>query len=431
MARRPYYLSQRDGIYYARLYNSLTGRLMPARSTGERNLSRAHSVAAQWFSTGTVGVKKSKVVNLSDLMTFDALVQGLKTATLTGDQARRLVATLDTRGLLADEKTASNRGLVAFLLEFYSWEKSPFVREKLQLGQKISKTHCLDMTGRVNRSWKPFFGDKRLADVTRAELKAFGQKLAAEGLAAASINKTVMVGKTALGWCKREGILPTNPADGLAQYKGEAEKRGILTEEEYSRLLGTRWEDERAAVAVLVAATAGLRIGEILALTAEDIGEDRLMVRGSFSNVEREVKSPKSGKARQAVLLPNVRRALLALVGRNPHATGRRFVFWASKKADVPTDRNTIIDAFRAALRSIGIPDQEQANRNLDLHGLRHLHAARLADLVDLRAVALSTGHAGTAMAAHYASHADESHFQAVVSAVKVAFPEASKSEEF
>jgi integrase len=424
--RRAYYLEKRGAKFYARLYNPLTGKILPARSTGETDLSKAHAVAASWHATGTIGLPKvgtGESTSLADAMTFDTLAQAVKSLDMTPAQARRLVATLEARGLLAETNTIANRRLTDFLHEFFDYEKSLFVREKIALGQRIGKTHCLDMQGRVRRSWTPYFGDKRLADVTRADLKAFGQHLAAQGLAANSINKTMMVGKTALAWCEREGVLLVDPAKGLPQYKGAVASRDILTEEEWSRLLAVEWADERAAVGTLVAGTAGLRLGEILALTVEDIGDDRLAVRGSWSNVERVVKSTKTGTARTAVLLPRVRAALLALAKKNPNKTGPRWVFWSKVREDGPCDQKTLTDGFYLALEAIGITEAERVARNLVFHGTRHLHAARLADKVDLRTVALSTGHAPDgAMAAHYASHAQEAHFQALRAAVDQAF---------
>jgi hypothetical protein len=77
-----------------------------------------------------------------------------------------------------------------FLERFWDYEKSVYVREKAAHGQRLGRLHCY-LTGlHVVRYWKPFFGEeKKLNEVTRADLREFSFWLCEKELASESVNK--------------------------------------------------------------------------------------------------------------------------------------------------------------------------------------------------------------------------------------------------
>ena len=62
MSQKPFYLSSRNGVWYARITDPNTGKVLPAKSTGESSKESAYLVAAQWVYSGNVptGQKKKK-----------------------------------------------------------------------------------------------------------------------------------------------------------------------------------------------------------------------------------------------------------------------------------------------------------------------------------------------------------------------------------
>jgi integrase len=58
----------------------------------------------------------------------------------------------------------------------------------------------------------------------------------------------------------------------------------------------------------------------------------------------------------------------------------------------------------------------------ISFHSWRHYYAAHMADRVDIRTVQLATGHKNSAMAEHYAAHAQDKHFEGVSAAARDAF---------
>jgi N-acetylglucosamine-6-phosphate deacetylase len=69
---------------------------------------------------------------------------------------------------------------------------------------------------------------------------------------------------TPLKWAFNEKIIPVNPVVGLTKFLITNKKRGILTEDEAAAVFSIDWEDKRAYVGSLVAATTGASIEQRL-----------------------------------------------------------------------------------------------------------------------------------------------------------------------
>jgi integrase len=165
--------------------------------------------------------------------------------------------------------------------------------------------------------------------------------------------------------------------------------------------------------------TSGHRSGEILALRREDIGEDRIYVRHSWS-VQDGLKGTKTSKERIAPLIPSIREELLALADSNPHGPDG-FIFYGLLP-DKPMVGNIFLDEFYAALEKIGITKEERKERGLCFHSWRHYFTAQLAAKLDARIVQQATGQATTEMLEHYANHELEGQLESLNKAADEVF---------
>jgi integrase len=233
-------------------------------------------------------------------------------------------------------------------------------------------------------------------------LKAFSLSLAEKGLAPGSVNKTMIAGKTALGWAYQEGMIPANPAEGLLRFSGESRKRGVLTPREAETVFSVKWRDNRVYAANLLSITTGLRSGEVLALRKSDIGvpENILYIRHSWAYTDG-LKSPKNGEERKVPLLPEVREKLLELLKENPHQGDDPFIFYGITK-EKPMCNRILLEDFKEACRAAGI---EPASRGIVFHSHRHYYAARMADRMSAEQVSRITGHKSRAVFEEYADH--------------------------
>lgn len=428
-------LHRRKGIFYCQLKNNHTGKYLSARSTRTTNEKEALLVVADWIKNGLPPVRSNRNLAVETALSLDTILWSIRRCDFSPSDAERIVRALQEKQLLCSAVVADSPGSEPFgeyLVRFWTYDASPYVKEKLAHGHRIGRRHCRECLNRVKLYWVPSFRNRFLADVTRVGLKSFGEDLAARGLAAGSVNKILTAGTTALKWACTNGLIEANPAVGLMRYSGRPEKRGVLSPEEARALFSLTWRNQLARVANLLAAVTGLRSGEIRALRVQDIADDRIHVRHAWSNLDG-LKAPKNGEERTVPILPRVREELLALARTNPYGySDQAFVFY-STLPDKPCDLKLFSSELKKELIRLSIGDstdpekrreaeKEWSKRAIVFHSWRHFYAARLADRVDIRRVQLATGHKSAVMAEHYADHALDADFKIISSAVENAF---------
>jgi integrase len=217
-----------------------------------------------------------------------------------------------------------------YLTRFWEYDRSPYVEEKHSHKVQIGRAHTKHSLERVKRYWVPYFKGKLLGEVTREHIKAFSVDLSKNNptLSPLTLKHVLRVGVTALRWAYANTLIPIDPTQGLPAYSSKSKKRGVLTPKEAKDLFALKWKDERYKLVNLVAMTTGLRIGEILALHAGDIGEAYLNIEWSYSMIDG-LKSTKTEEPRTVPVIPHIRDAMRTWGALNPHGDG--FVFFGEK----------------------------------------------------------------------------------------------------
>ena len=133
---RRFYLYKRNEIYYCQLINPITKSILPAKSTGKRNLDDAEHVAMTWLVNGIPQGPSHALRVPEEVFSVDKTFEQLKALELTIDDARRIMDLLRRRGLI-DVSTIKEEGpeLIPWLMSFWIFEKSPYVAEKKAFGQ--------------------------------------------------------------------------------------------------------------------------------------------------------------------------------------------------------------------------------------------------------------------------------------------------------
>ena len=419
------FMRSATGLYYVQFRDPDTGLRLGRRSLATADRDQALLRVAEWMRDGIPAPKEGRR-SLEHTFTLESVLHALHDAPLTAGDASRIVADLRARGLLdkrgnTNPKTSEPFG--TWLRDFWKYD-STYICERLAHGQRATHRHCQDMEGRAREIEGMLPAGLALGNVKRSHLVDLGLALKARGLAPATVNKTMSAATTALRWAAANEIIASDPTRGLRGFSGARRVRGILEPAEVKALFSTTWTDERARVACLVAATTGARLGEVLALQHQDIGEDRLFIRHSYS-IRDKLKTPKNGEARVVPLLPGVRSALLTLEAKSPHpASPERFVF-AGFYPDRPLDGNRILLGMRKALVAMNgetwgddkKPEEkaarekilaEYSTRAVDFHSWRHWYSKNMADRIDMRTLQNATGHRDLSVLEHYADHESE-----------------------
>ncbi len=415
---RRYYLHQRKGVYYAELIDPATGRKLPARSTFQTVRDDALHTVHEWLRDGLPIKHAPSARPIAEHFSVARVIESLKHENITPEDCQRIVDVLTKRGLLASATLAGSPGaelFTDFLTRFWTFKESPYVKEKSAHGQRIGEVHCDHNLLKVKKDWASFFVGKRLADVTRDDIKQFSIHLARpeRKLSPGSLNSTLVAGTTALRWAHDNDLIPTDPTSGIMRYSGDSKRRGILTHDEASALFALDWQDDRLFLANWLAATTGLRAGEVAALRLENLDGNLMTVEASYLE-GHGLKSTKTGKARQVPVIPALADRLKALAAINPHGNG--YVFWETYREDSPMEGRQFGLALRDMLTILKVganPTEQQkaealeywAARNVVFHSWRHFFATDLSIAVGPEKARKLTGHATGAVFAGYADH--------------------------
>ncbi len=240
--------------------------------------------------------------------------------------------------------------------------KCPTFAEWAEIYLSLEKGKALstyqDRVESVRLQLIPFFGKKQLKDITPSDVEAFrAQRKLRNGAVPtmSTVNADHAFLKHILSVAERRGLIATNAAKKVPLPSPNNERDRVLTEDEWQRLYASALPHLRPIL--LVAYQLGLRLGEILGLTWNQVD----LVRG-FLKLRAE--DTKTKEARLVPLTPEVRAVLTDLAKVRRLDTSRVFlhrgkpVKWIKK-------------AFHSARQAAGV-------ENLRFHDLRHCAATNL-----------------------------------------------------
>jgi integrase len=309
-----------------------------------------------WLKNGlpTGELKKPKPVEFS--ADLPAIIKAIKKADLDPTEAISIVSTLRERDLIDFGITKAGPGkqkFITFLRVFWDIKESPYLRDKLAHGHKITKRYCMSACQMIEKHWQPYFGDsKKINEIERSELRDFSLFLHKNGLASSTLNNIMIIGTSALKWAHTEGMITSDPTLGLSIFTGDKVSRDILSEAETEAVFESKWADKRAYIAALLSLTTGLRSGEIRALRRSDICETTLTASHSWNDTEG-LKCPKNGDARIVPLLPEIHSFHFQLLKETPHQKiADPFIFY-SADYDKPCSSELFRRNFKRACENI------------------------------------------------------------------------------
>lgn len=255
-------------------------------------------------------------------------------------------------------------------------------------------------------------GDLPMQEVTRSDVLDLRNMLAEE-YAPKTVNGTIRV----LGMLYREAVieydLRRSPCDGVkllrAPPKHDEDNPGTLTAEELRRVLSAAEEASPGFTALLTTlALTGARIGEALALRADDIDEARglLWIRRG-QDKRGNICPTKTGSKRSVPLTPALLAVLRAhredMLRTQNRSYAQGWLFGSGRKRKAfpfggPFTRKPIAEALKRALAAAGLKGR------ITLHGFRRtLNSLMVEAAVDPIVTRSITGHVTEEMREHYA----------------------------
>ena len=282
----------------------------------------------------------------------------------------------------------------------------------------------------------PTFGALKLREITPSGVERMMGMILKKGRSAS----TARAVRTTLGQvlhdAQRDGLIARNVASLARPPRAERHELQILTAEETHRMIEGS-ADDRLGPLFCLAATTGLRLGELLGLAWTDLDLDgaqpTLTVRRSLARAEGRnlyaLAEPKTNRSRRTIELgPTAARALRRQKARQAadqlaagdvwqdvgearyfrDPIGRPLAPWAVTKG------------FTAALKRLGLP-------HVRFHDLRHGAASLLLSQgVPLRLVSEQLGHSSIAITGDVYSHIDREQKRAAADALERAIGDAA-----
>ncbi|SIP93166.1 Phage integrase family protein [Alkalispirochaeta americana] len=292
----------------------------------------------------------------------------------------------------------------------------PYREDLADAGKTVGDRQLDAQAGYLKNYLLPYFGKMKLTAVNDRVVKDFRRRLLAgtqpvpEGreavpLAGQSVNHILVCLGKILHRAKADGLIQKVPEIGKAGQAHQA--RGTLTMREVKKLFSEDWPDRRCYVANLLAASTGLRRGEVLGLRRCDIRKTHLVISGSWDTQYHRRKSTKTGKTRYTPITPEILREIVAICHQSPHIGPESLVFY-SERRHRPMQAKAAGEALTEALVRIAeIPEAEITRRRVTFHSWRHwFNTQAVAAGMDPETIRLILGHATTAMTANY-YHAD------------------------
>ena len=396
MQKLPFSLTIRgeSPYYYVRFRNERTGKFMSWLSTKEKNYNRALRKAWDMYN--------EKADAIGELSFYDTI----RKSEYTKEDVEKFLEDFQRKGFLTsfvlNYSSLQNVDALEWLCSFWNPEQSEYLKEKARKGQPVHKKHRENSTAFIVRHWSGILEGKKLGELSRADIKRQFNRLDALDLNGNTKNHILRSVLTPLKWAYNNELLPVDLSRGWVMYKCQYKKRVILTMEMARNVFRVSWDNDMARLASMLSMCTGMRCGEILALTADDLGDNYINVRHSY-NFKDGLKSTKNGEARIVyVYYPYIMEQLRNLAFCNPHENGAGFIFWG-KLPDKPIDCNVFRKFFRRALVKAGMNEDDA--KQLTFHAWRHFYTTYMADKVNQRALMSQTGHKTQIMLEHYAAH--------------------------
>ncbi|HOW83794.1 MAG TPA: phage integrase SAM-like domain-containing protein, partial [Spirochaetota bacterium] len=251
-----------------------------------------------------------------------------------------------------------------------------WARDRRVTGRRISPRNCSEKQRLLEKYILDKIGDLRLTEITKPKLKELRNWLFInEKLSGSTVNKAMSIIKSILEQAEENDLVETIPKVGRVVSKPEKIK-GILTIEEARRVLAVEWDDYRAFVMSLSAASTGMRLGELLGLQIKNYFRAYIEVDSSWDTHTKKLNpSTKSGKARSVIIPKQVQAAIDALIEKNPYRAARggdAFIFYSDDHEDRPADPSYMTNCLFYAMERAGISEEERRARNITFHSWRY-----------------------------------------------------------
>ena len=236
---------------------------------------------------------------------------------------REMVDSVSLYGLAGKRRKSTKRGF-ATKREAEEWLRNFLITQKADFDMKFEdfwKMYCADMETRLRehtmRTKKyivelkilPYFGDKRVNDITAADIRQWQNELIKMGYSPTYL-KTINNQLSAIfNYAVRYYDLKSNPCVKAGSMgKSKAEEMDFWTGEEFRKFIDSVMNKRLSYMAFMTLYWTGMRMGELLALNPKDIDLEKrtISITKSYQRLGKKdvITPPKTPKSKRVITIP-------------------------------------------------------------------------------------------------------------------------------
>ena len=208
--------------------------------------------------------------------------------------------------------------------EAEEWLRNFLITQKADFDMKFEdfwKIYCADMETRLRehtmRTKKyivelkilPYFGNKRVNDITAADIRQWQNELIKRGYSPTYL-KTINNQLSAIfNYAVRYYDLKSNPcAKAGSMGKSKAEEMDFWTGEEFRKFIDSVMNKRLSYMAFMILYWTGMRLGELLALNPKDVDLEKrtISITKSYQRLGKKdvITPPKTSKSKRVITIP-------------------------------------------------------------------------------------------------------------------------------
>lgn len=268
-SQSPFILKKRNdknGIYYVSFKNQLTGSISATRSTGTTLKSKAKQIAFEWYKNGIPQKVETENQSVDSLTVIDTIRKTSISEITTDEIIKEFEKRTGDKIIRIQKNSKGSVNVYQFLLDFWDWNKSPYIREKLRKSHSIGKPHALRQYNNIKNHWKKILENKMLFEVTKQDIWDFMKIQENEDICFQTKNDRIRAVTTAMAWAYEHEYITKDISKGFIYFSGQYKERQILSPEIVQALFSFVWEDERSMLANALAMCTEMRANEIASL---------------------------------------------------------------------------------------------------------------------------------------------------------------------
>lgn len=280
--------------------------------------------------------------------------------------------------------------LKEFTSDFFIKETCPIHRRKKHKNRSLSRSYLKSLRALLDKHINPVFGNFYVDDIEPKAIDDFIiSMLLNDKYSGRWVNYTLLCLRLIFTEAERNRLINYNPAKKIQYVKQNTKTKGMLTTAEANTLMQKEyWQNEIFYMFNKTARYTGMRLGEIAALSTDDIryenGTHYISVTKSYEFIE----GLKETKTRINRIIPIPEWLAEELKNFNP---GQKYMFSLDGKQ--PYKKSILSYRFRDALENIGISDEERRARNITFHSWRHRYISLLNGAISHEQLRLIVGH--------------------------------------